>query len=305
VACDINVKLLDIPLYKGNLKVTDFKVSEWLNEQPNPFGRTSFDVSVNGSGFTLDDLNADVKGSVAYFDFDGYPYKKMYLDGRFDQKEFIGKLKIDDPILNIDFDGAIDLNENEPIFAINSNINNLNFQELNLTKEDIQIMGKMQLNIQGDDTDNFIGTINLLDVVLLKDKIEYSFGDMIVEAEEDEERTVQLKSEIFDATFSGQFSFRDMHFALQHVINQYISYTFLPKKPFTENTYANFEVTLNDPNLIDAFLPFKIDSLKGTQITGNFNAVDNTINAHLEVPQLVFADNAVSDFKLNSYTENV
>jgi len=304
VACDINVKLFDIPLYKGNLKVRDFNVNSWLDEQPNPFGKTSFDVSINGSGFTLDDLNADVKGSVAYFDFDDHPYKKMYLDGTFDQKQFNGILKIDDPILNLDFDGTIDLNESEPKFAINTNINKLNFQELNLTNQDIQVTGKMQLDIQGDDTDNFIGTVNLLDVVMIKDEIEYSFGDMIVEADENDERTVKLTSEIFDATFSGQFSFRDMHFALQHVVNQYLSYTFLPRKPFKENTYADFEVILNDPSLIEAFLPVKIDSLQGTKITGQFNSRNNDINAQLKIPQLVFADNAANNLQLNSYTEN-
>ncbi len=304
VTCDINVKLFEVPLYKGNLQVTDFNVNAWLDEQPNPFGKTSFNVSVNGSGFTLDDLNADVNGTVAYFEFDGHPYKKMYLNGILDQKEFTGKLKIDDPVLNIDFDGAIDLNEREPIFAINSNINNLNFQELNLTNENIEINGKMALNIQGDDTDNFIGTVKLLDVVMLKDDLAYPFGDMIVEATEDDERTVQLKSEIFDATFNGQFSFRDMHFALQYVINQYLSYTFLPKKSFKEDTYANFEISLNDPSLVHAFLPIKIDSLKGTKITGQFNAINHTINAQLTVPQLVFAGNAAGDIQLNSYTEN-
>jgi len=294
VACDINVKLFDIPLYKGNLKVTDFNVHTWLNEHPNPFGKTSFNVSVNGSGFTLDELNADVKGTVAYFDFDDHAYKKMYLDGTFDQKQFTGKLKIDDPVLNLDFDGNIDLNESKPQFAINSNINNLSFQELNLTNQDIQLTGKMQLDIQGDDTDNFIGTVNLLDVVMIKDKVAYPFGDMVVEADETGERTVQLQSEIFDASFSGQFSFRDMHFALQHVINQYLSYAILPKKPFSENTYADFEITLNDPSLVDAFLPVKIDSLQGSKIIGQFNAKDNTISVQLNVPQLVFADNAVN-----------
>lgn len=305
VSSDINVKLFDIPFYKGTIKVKDFDLNKWLDGQSSQFGKTSFNVSVNGSGFTLDELNADVDGTVAYFDFDGHTYKDIKLDGIFDKKQFKGKFNIDDPVLDLNFDGAVDLNGDKPQFAINSNIENLSFQELHLTKQDIRIKAKTKLNMQGDDIDNFTGNINLIDVVMVKDSVEYGFGNIDLSAEEEKEaRTVTINSEILEGSFEGKFSFRDIHYALQNITTKYISYNFLSDTKPTTNTFGEFEIKLKDTELIQPFLPIQLDSLYGTTINGKFNTVNNSIDLTVNTPKLVFAENSADSILIKTYTEN-
>jgi len=305
VISDINLKLEELPVYKGNLIVEDFNLNAFLQKQPNPFGKTSFNVSVSGLGFNKIDLNTDVNGSISNFEYQGKQYQNVYIDGQFSQNQFKGNVNINDPDLNVAFDGIVDLSEEKPQFIIASNLNQINLKQLQLIDDDIIIKTSSKLKIQGVDIDEFTGYINLSDVVLIKDSLEYGFGNVEVVAQQNNnERTVNLKSDILDATISGQFSFKDIHYALQNVLNEYVSYTFLKNKLTTEATYADFSIRIKEPDLVRPFLSLPVDSLQHTEISGSFNSASQQMNVNINLPKLVYDNHSANQIQLNTYTEN-
>ena len=55
-------------------------------------GRSSFDVEVDGEGFTLEHLSTLVKGKVDYLVYNGYKYQHMDVYGLIKNKVFINSL---------------------------------------------------------------------------------------------------------------------------------------------------------------------------------------------------------------------
>jgi len=299
---DINVKLFDEPYYKGDLKIKEFELGNILN-RTDQFGKISFDLKLDGTGISPETVNADLDGQIYQFEVDGRNYQDIKLDGILDQRTFKGKFDIKDEIINLAFDGYIDLNDSIPKFAIDTNIDNIDLQQLNVVNEDFQMSANASLDMQGNDIDNFTGTIELTDVNIVMDGQTYPFDTIYLKAEEiDDERVVDIESEILDGNFKGQFSLRDIHYAVQNIITSYISYQLLPDSKQTNDTYGYFDVDVKDLTQVKRFVDFPVDSLEGSHIEGYFNTITNNLNLVINSPKLVYGENSADSVYVRAFT---
>ena len=116
VVTDVNMKIdgKGYPKYSGVVKAYDFNLGELLDRKD--LGRTTLTANINGSGFNLNSLQERVKGDIRYFDYNGYRYSNINVNGSFINKLFQGLIKVNDKNIKLDFDGSIDLKPQLPIF---------------------------------------------------------------------------------------------------------------------------------------------------------------------------------------------
>ncbi len=332
VNSDIQIKLndgLEQSVYSGSLEVFDFDVAEWAS---NPiFGDASFKTKIKGKGITENTVNANLDAVVKSFEFKGYNYENVRLDGRFEQKKFDGLLKVAENNLDLIFDGTIDFNDSLPIFDFKANINDLNLYALNLIKQKVQLKGDAAFNFKGNNLDNFtgIGSINKLNVI--KDDKSYEVDSVTLESSIESERNKKLvlTSDILTAKIEGDFDIIQLPNSIAKFVETNYpdwankasiqSFMFvedtvwtagrydLVRRPITpKNQDFAFDVHVKKTNNLTELLVKEVKEISNARLAGTFNSLANVLEINGTIPKIIVKNIKFEDIvlKTNSLRNN-
>ncbi len=278
IISNINFKMgkNNTPIYSGLVKAVDFNLGDLLNQKN--LGRTTFKANINGSSFNLKSLHEQIKSDITYFDFNGYRYNNIALNGNFNDKFFDGRVKINDRNIKLDFDGGVDLNPKLPVFNFNAIVRGANLRTLKLTKDTVQIDADLNTNFSGNNLDNIQGTVNIKKIrltnphnSLVVDFVSLAANGIGVN------RSLNIKSDILDASIQGEYDLNTLPSYFKSVVKKYIPSLQVnivtPKK-------QNFEFQLNVKNFEPISLLF-MPELKipdGVGLNGKFISSENVAN---------------------------
>ncbi len=264
------------PSYKGMVKAYDFNLADLLDR--SDLGRTTFTANVTGSGFKVNSLSEQLKGNITYFDYNGYRYSNILIDGTFRNRLFDGKVDINDRNIKLDFDGNIDLKPSRPIFNFNATIAGANLNVLNFTKDTVQIDAQFTTNFSGSNLDNIQGSFDIEKVRLTNPQNSFVIDSVSLTALGiGNNRSLNIKSDILDASIKGQYDLRTLASYFKSVANRYIPSLGLK---YTKSGVQNFEFNLNVKYFEPVSMLF-IPALKipdGASFNGKFVSAENIAN---------------------------
>lgn len=160
---DLQFKISDIENgsseYKGHLQTNDFNLGAFLNR--NYLGNISMNGELKGSGFTIENADILVNAEIDQLQVGNYNYTNMYTNATLSQEFFSGHFQIDDPNLNLNIDGELNLEDNINKFDIAGQVDYAQLQELRLTKDTAFVRGKLDLDFTGFGLDDIEGTASL------------------------------------------------------------------------------------------------------------------------------------------------
>ena len=117
-------------------------------------------------GDRFKNLHGFGSGQVSHFDYNGYSYSDIDINGELAKGLFTGKLKTNDENLKLAFNGAIDLSKREPEFKFDLDLDEAKLAQLNLVDRDsiVDLRTKMHINFKGDDLDHIEGEVAITDL---------------------------------------------------------------------------------------------------------------------------------------------
>ncbi|MGB0425042.1 MAG: hypothetical protein ACPGED_11980, partial [Flavobacteriales bacterium] len=89
--------------YSGKIQTSSFDLSKFYSV--SNLGKAAGDISIEGTGVTIGDIDARIAGVVEHIDVNGYRYHDITVDGLFRNKYFDGLLAIEDDRAFFDFNG--------------------------------------------------------------------------------------------------------------------------------------------------------------------------------------------------------
>src|SRR5690606_16727286 len=110
--------------YAGTIASAEFDLGT-LFQHPQ-LAYSGFDIRIAGNGFSMHDVSTHVDGEVSYLDLKGYRYTDINLTGQFSEMQFAGHVAVHDPNLQLDFDGGINFNPDQPEYAFDASISYAN-----------------------------------------------------------------------------------------------------------------------------------------------------------------------------------
>ena len=273
-----------VSAYNGDLALDNFDLGAFT--QNKDLGKISMKTTIiSGSGFNKNDVNLKLVAVIDSFTVKDYEYKNINITGDLNHNLFKGKLESKDPNANIVFDGTTDFATNIPVFKFKSDVNKLDLKTLNLSKEDIVISGKFNLDLTGDKLSNFTGVIDAKNILFLKDgKQEHHIDSLSVISTLDADSTkhFDIASEILTANIDGKFNIEQIpdafldHFYRNHK-NLATDLGIMPKYPLSIPHNFRFRAHIsNSKNLTNLFAP-KLSPLKDITITGAIDDFKNTM----------------------------
>ncbi len=283
------------PTYAGSLKTNHFNLGKFINN--TQVGMIDFTGKINGSSFSISNMQTQLDGYFKTLEFNGYAYSNITTNGNFIKKYYNGEVKIVDP--NLDFISSIqiDMSKPEPSFNILGDIVKSNFKNLNLTKEKVELTGLIDVNFTGSNIDEFIGTAKVLNANLLHENDKLSFDSLILNASyQDSLKVLTLTSNEFALTVSGKsFKLLDLPNAFQTYLNRY--YPTYIAAPIAIPVKQDFKISLFTKDF-DKYIRLIDNRLRGldyASIIGSANTGENKFELRANIPTLSFEKYKLSD----------
>ncbi|MBC8054299.1 MAG: translocation/assembly module TamB [Sphingobacteriaceae bacterium] len=261
------------PRYSGRIRAYNFNLAELLDRKD--LGYTTLSANVSGKGFSIKNISENIKADITYFDYKGYRYSNVKVDGNYNQSLFNGKIDINDRNVKLKFLGGINFTSKLPAFNFNATLRSTNLHKLGLTKDTVQIDADFHTAFTGNNLNNIQGNLQLSKIRVSTPQHSMVVDSVYVLAKGlGNTRSLTINSDILDAGIKGQYDLDKLPNYFTSVVKQYIPS--LKAKPGPRGI-QNFDFTLNLKYFEPVSIMF-IPSLKipeGADFQGHFVSAEN------------------------------
>ncbi|MBL7815857.1 MAG: translocation/assembly module TamB domain-containing protein [Saprospiraceae bacterium] len=279
--------------YNGNLNLDRFNIGQ-LTEVPD-LGKVSIKTEIlRGVGFTKDKMKLDLKATIDNFQYKNYDYQNLKLAGNISHKQFNGFFESHDPNVDFKFDGSINFATDTPVYKFASNIHRLDFQKLNLLKEDYALSGDFNLDFSGSKLSNIAGTIDAHNILIVKDRVtKHTIDSLVIKSVPnienglvDGSKKFTIQSEVLNADITGRFSLEQIPNAFVYQFAKFHPHLaedlgMLPKNYLSDLQNGllltrppqqfEFNIFVNNTKNLTHLIDNKLDTLKNIEIEGTFD----------------------------------
>ncbi|WP_246022055.1 translocation/assembly module TamB domain-containing protein [Flavobacterium cellulosilyticum] len=297
-----NMNLSDIAAYKGNVVLDDFDLGTFLER--TDIGRVSLNVDVDGVGFSEKYLNTTIKGDVSKVNYNGYSYSNVVLNGIFKKGLYKGQATVNDPNLNMNFDGLVDLSKKESKYDFHINVVNADLHKLKFIKDSISIFkGDVIVQLSGNSVDNLNGDVFINQTTYQNVKATYNFDDFYINStfDQDRVRTITVNSvDIVKGQIVGKYEFNQVKNLVTNSLGSlYTNYKPLKVK---KGQFLKFDFTIYN-KIIEIFYP-EISLGTNTVVKGTINGDDQEFKLNFNSPKITASTNTFDNIKIKIDNKN-
>ncbi len=295
------------PLISGTLSTPDMYIGK-ITGLPKTLGNIRFSAEITGSVRNeVPDL--EIRATADYFEFNWVKLRNININGLLQGKNYDGQLSINDPILNLDFEGKVDFNGELPVFDFSAEVFNaipakLNISGFNDSITDIAF--KLQANFMGDNIDNMDGAIRLENTEIVKSGDIYNLKNIeFFVINDTAEKSILLRSEMMDAEIFGNFKFAMLATQINEFIHHYAP-TFSFDTNRSESRLPDFNFKIEVHNLDDickVFLPSLRISHNST-IEGRYESNTMVLQIDGRFDQIKSGSNLLDDIRFRIFSRS-
>lgn len=296
VSSDVNIKFDKTPTYSGNISTINFDLGK-LASMESTFGKVTMKVNVKGTHFDIKKLTAFVEGNITDIDVLNYHYNNISLKADVSKKLFNGSLVINEPDINMEFNGTVDYTKDIPLFDFKARLKDVKIAKLHLVKRDTSATLSVNTDIQitGNSPDNFEGYIRLKDIKYSENEKTIWTNAIDIQSEtQSNTRQVFILSEYGSLNITGSYRRTSVIQAFIAMLKKYLPAA--EERLVTVNEIQDFHYDLQVKNLEPIFSIFNpsIYVAPGTTANGSFSSLNNDFDVTLSSERIV-----ISDFEMN------
>lgn len=278
--------------YSGKVNLFDFDLATWSNN--SDFDKLSLSANVtNGKGLELSTAYAELGGEIIAFDFRNYKYRGI-IDATLERNLFDGKLQMNDENIRFDFLGNINFKEEMPLYDFKADVESIDLQALNLSKDITHIEGLLDIKLKGSSIDNIIGSAlgNRIQIVRENDTLDFGHLAIASTLSNQVQRSIFVDSDVGNAEITGEYNLSELPDAAIAMIK--LNFPSLGKKiKYTGNipaneVIANFEVNLIDGGDVLSFFTSKEAKLEDISMKGSIDYRQNDFKFDLNTADALY-----------------
>jgi hypothetical protein len=304
---DVDLSLNDIDKgndanYKGRIELIDFKLGRFVRD--SLIGELSMTGEIEGQGFSIDNMNVNVRGNISKHQYKGYTYSNIDVNGVLMDKRFDGYLMISDPNLEIEFKGLADLSDDYYQFNFIADVERADLRKLNLFLRDDKsvLKGTIDINLKGSNLDNIQGELSFKNASYSNQNDDYFFKDFTISSYfRDSIREVTVNStEIINGFIRGNFKFREMKRLGKNSLGSlFVNYQ---KEDVLKGQYLDFRFNIYN-KIVEVFFPDLILAAN-TIIYGEVNSDKDIFKLSVKSPRIEAFDFFVDEISLQVDNQN-
>jgi TamB, inner membrane protein subunit of TAM complex len=307
ISSDLNLKLGSNDKqtrYKGNMVLNDFDIGRFWNLS-DVLGKTTLKAKLEGKGFDLKNINANIEGEVASLELYKYNYSNIDLNGHFENKLFTGELLVNDPHLDLSFEGDIDFTKELPEFNFTSSVRKIDLTALNLLKRKnaASLSADLSISLVGSNIDNAQGIIEARDLTYTEGEKVINADLVNIESKLGEWRELSITSDFVDGKISGEYSFSILPQTIHHFTATYLPALLEENSVRPVAQIINFKAVLKETKeLTSLFLP-ELSIAPGSAVEGVINTATNFLSLKVKSKSFEFTPVVFENFNVDGKTD--
>ncbi|MDZ7848876.1 MAG: hypothetical protein U5L96_20295 [Owenweeksia sp.] len=180
----------------------------------------SFELNLDGSGSTLEELTAQVELNFQKLKFKGYDYSKLKLNSSIAKKNAKINLSHLDPNLNFNLKLEALLDTLNATARLDLDVQGADLRDLNLRDNRLKLAFKLKSSFSGKPSD-FTTSLNLTNGIFISGETSYRLDSTHASLQNREKSTdLKIDSEIIEGQLSGNTSIQNLISALEGYLEQ-------------------------------------------------------------------------------------
>lgn len=294
---DMQMKLLGgrtNATYRGNISLIDFDLGRW--SQDSTLGIVNFNSTIsNGRGLTGETAYAELGAKIESFIYRGYNYQNADITGKLDKNSFDGKFAIKDNNIDLNFSGKLDFTDSIPVYDFDAEVTKLDLKKLNLSKKDLILQGKVDLNLKTNRISDMVGSASLNEVFILENQdTEYRIDSLKVTSNVDSlgNNEVKVISDILSGNFTGKYDVEQLPNTLLYFVETHypgFANRLKIRGKIDSSQIANsfvFKLNILDSKDLNRLISPALGPLKNGLVEGYYQGDNQNMSLILELPSL-------------------
>ena len=277
--------------FSGNLSTTNLDLKRLLDN--DQFGSFAADMEVNGQ-LAQQGPSISAKGTINKFDYLGYQYQNIDLNGTYRPNDISGKLTINDPNLGLDIEGQIKPEGKSHNVNITATLLNFSPKATNLNNKwgDARFFGELAANFHANDINDAVGSLDLNNFYMLSPTANYELDALHIESGyNDETHYMTIHSDFGEVEVTGNFNYETLAQSLTNILASHLpTLPGLPKvNPATNNDFT-ITATINKSDWLQQLVQVPLHLSKPLTLNGMINDRLSQVNIECHIPKFFYND---------------
>jgi len=287
--------------YDATVYLLDFNVGRLIKN--DSIGKITLKAKVKGTGLDPKTANATIDGLVQKAVFNRYTYKDLALKGNIENGSFAVRSGMKDPNLNFDLVASGNTKEKYPSVKLKLNLDIADLEKLNLHAGPMKLRGNVDADIASSNPDFLNGKVFLSNIQILQAEEPIVLDSVRVIAFSDNTRNnIKISSQFLKAEVDGKYKLTTLADAVKKSLSKYIDLKNPKVNGESDEQRLSFTIAVDNDPILFKLIP-KLTGLEPFKISGKYNNVADSLEIKGEIPRIVYADNTISDGKINIETK--
>jgi hypothetical protein len=285
--------------FDTNLKAININLAQILQ---NPsLGNLTIQVDAQGSGSSLNTLDAHLESTIIDFSYNDYAIKNVPVSGNFANGKGSVNTSFKDENLNMELASQIELDSTEIAAQVDFKVIGVDLQAFGISSRDVRAAGALNATFTGNTT-NYKVTSHIEDGIAVYDQQSYLLGALDIDAFVQPDTTsVDLSNRMIDLKLRSNTDPSQLLAGLRRHIGRYLT------DEVVTDSIRDVEMSVNgtispSPMLRDVILP-QLEALDTIQIAVDFNEADRRLKTDIVIPYLKYAGSEIDSLQLSSWSD--
>ena len=295
---------LNTTRYSGLIESKKFNLNGLFTEG-NPYGEIIFKVELDSKKAKYQAPTGKVVGGISYFEYKGYPYENIMLNGEFGDNRYNGIIEINDPNGKLRVNGLSVLKDKDSEFDLVLRDLNVSALKLMPKYKNSKLGFNVVAKFTGNNLDNAEGLLSIDSLSFTNNDDTFRLNKFNIEAHnQNTPQSIAVTSDYINGWIEGNYKFSTLQKSLQTLLSESLPSIF----PFQENQPKKTEHKKNqqpnnfkfrftvEPNIHMAqVLELPVTFTDRAIIEGEMNSLRNTALITGTIPHLWYKKSHIED----------
>ena len=300
--------------YAGLVESQKFNLNG-LFAEGNPYGEIVFKVELDSRKTRHQAPTGKVVGTVNYFEYKGYPYENIALNGEFGDNRYNGVARIDDTNGHVEVKGLAVLKQQESEFDLTLQARDIHVAELRLMPsfEGSKLGFNVTAQFTGNSLDNAEGAVTIDSLTFTTPNDRFTLNRFSLEAHNRHTpQSIAITSDYLNGCIEGQYRFSTLKESLQRLVAQTLpSLMPQPEEPKPHSRRKNtkkkkaeepaplnnfkFRFTIEPTLHMSQIFALPVTFTDRATLEGELNSSRNTATVTGQIPHLWYKKRHIED----------
>ena len=279
--------------FKGRIDTKGINLRRLLDDER--LGQLATAIDLNGQLPANSAATVVATGVVEQFDYNGYSYRNMDVDGSYNVNDIHGHLAMNDPNIKFNIDGSLERDGKKNNVKFTAQVENFSPQATNLSKlwSDASFSGNVEANFVASNINDAEGTLDLTNFTMLSPLQKYEMDELHIESGyNDKTHFVTLHSDFGEAEITGLFDYETLFSSFTNFVAAKLpTLPGLPSiNPHTKNDFT-INATLRKSDFLQQLFKVPLVLDEPLELHGAVNDPQRQITLQVESPHFYYHGN--------------